>query len=415
MWDPYANFEKIILANGLDVFVSHLPNRHFEYVGVIVHAGANCDEKGKEGTAHFVEHLVSENIKMDNMSAEQIESFFEDVGGKVNLGITSFFDTTYDFFVPIEKMEEGIKIFDRMLTNVDIIKNFKEEQKTVCDEMTGKKLPKFFEDVDARRRSALYTGTFIENISNAGGTTETVVNITLDDIQKFCDTYYVPQNMSIVAMGNASKAEVMRIIEQTSFAECVQIEEAYKEPVQSIPVEPLLNIGEVVSLKKFGVEQTTFMSTSKLPNVQNYQIVEVLKKMLEKIFFIELRQRQRLTYGLEVNVNNLKFCLELSIKGSVENGCHEQVSQTIKQIFDSFHEHESLFSKLKENEMRIKKMYDASYRSIFENAVEDVSDCGHISTLSDDIRDLHKVSFEDILSLIEFLKPEFRYELIYTP
>jgi hypothetical protein len=122
-----------------------------------------------------------------------------------------------------------------------------------------------------------------------------------------------------------------------------------------------------------------------------------------------------LTYGLEVNVSNLKFCLELSIKGSVENSCHEQVSQTIKQIFDSFHEHESLFSKLKENEMRIKKMYDASYRSIFENAVEDVSDCGHISTLSDDIRDLHKVSFEDILSLIEFLKPEFRYELIYTP
>ena len=64
MYDPYADFEKATLPNGLQVYAAYWPDRPWQYVGFVLHSGANTDPEDLPGVAHFVEHLVSRNISI---------------------------------------------------------------------------------------------------------------------------------------------------------------------------------------------------------------------------------------------------------------------------------------------------------------------------------------------------------------
>src|SRR3990167_2964008 len=112
MWDPFAEFQSAMLPNGLRVHVASWPYRPWVSVGFIIHAGARLDKVGFEGTAHFVEHLVSRNTPL---TYRKINDFFEESGGGVSLGATSHHRTYYNFFVPLRKFEEALQIFGSML------------------------------------------------------------------------------------------------------------------------------------------------------------------------------------------------------------------------------------------------------------------------------------------------------------
>ncbi len=413
MWDPYADFEKVTFDNGLNVYIAQWPERELEYVGVIVHSGANCDFEGMAGLAHFVEHLVSSNIKMDNASHEELDAFFENNGGWISFGRTSYFHTRYSFLAPIKSLQRSFAIFEAMLLNVSIKKDFDVEQKTVCTEMNGRLQPQLFRDVNVRKRNALYQNTFLADIETAGGTEDSIKYITQADVQKFCDTYYVPQNMSIVCVGGASVQRVTEMLKKTAFTQ--QHTAFQRQEIVTLPVEPLLQRGETVDLATFGVKQTTFYSISKLPNLHNESVCTILMEMLRKIFFAELRKRQRLTYGISVKTTNLLFFREVIITGGVENGCEDRVSKSIIDIIDTLNEFEELFFQIRNNEIMSKKMYDTSCVNVFKSAIFDIVEQGRIVSLRSIMNNLTDVTFEDVLHLASFLKPEFRYELIYTP
>lgn len=87
MYDPYADFKKTVLPNGLEVH-SQFWERPWIGVEIVVHSGAREDPVEMPGLAHFVEHAVSKNIP--NWEYDQSKEFFETCGGGAGFGSTNY-------------------------------------------------------------------------------------------------------------------------------------------------------------------------------------------------------------------------------------------------------------------------------------------------------------------------------------
>jgi len=119
MWDPYVDFKTTVLGNGLTVYQKVLPHLPFVTVGLLVHTGAMNDPAGKEGLAHFVEHVVSSN---SGMNSQEIDDFFSECGGGVNLGSTSHQGISFNFVLPNEAclLHKSFNIFRKLLLTGNI-------------------------------------------------------------------------------------------------------------------------------------------------------------------------------------------------------------------------------------------------------------------------------------------------------
>ena len=84
MWDPYSEFQKHVFDNGLTLYSAHWPDRAWEAVEFIVHAGAKEDPRDLPGTAHFVEHLDSDNIPgLTHEEAEKMQRLIDEEFEKI--------------------------------------------------------------------------------------------------------------------------------------------------------------------------------------------------------------------------------------------------------------------------------------------------------------------------------------------
>jgi len=93
---PFAGFETIRLANGLKVWYKRIPQSPDAAISLAVPYGSDSDPVGKEGLAHFTEHMLFADHL--GRSEEEIKREIENLGGVTN-GFT-FPDHTC-FFVHI--------------------------------------------------------------------------------------------------------------------------------------------------------------------------------------------------------------------------------------------------------------------------------------------------------------------------
>src|SRR3989344_959027 len=133
MWDPFAEFQSETLPNGLTVHAAHWPERPWQAMGFLIHSGAEQDPIGREGVAHFVEHLVSENA---DVSKKIMCDFFHDSGGMVDLGTTGYPGTSYQLFLPIERsiLAKALDIFSSMLVTAQLELQIERERHVIMGE-----------------------------------------------------------------------------------------------------------------------------------------------------------------------------------------------------------------------------------------------------------------------------------------
>ena len=93
MWDPYAELQRFQLSNGLSVYLGTW-NRPWLKAAMMVHSGAREDPEGKEGTAHFLEHLLIENVQP--WTYETARQYFQRFGGSAVFGKTYYDGASYE-------------------------------------------------------------------------------------------------------------------------------------------------------------------------------------------------------------------------------------------------------------------------------------------------------------------------------
>ncbi|EKD23540.1 MAG: peptidase M16 protein [uncultured bacterium] len=417
MWDPYSEFQSAILPNGLTVHAAYWPGRPWESIGFLVHSGAEHDPIGLEGLAHFVEHLVSDNANVPN---KEIHAFFEDCGGRVNLGITDYPDTRYNFFVPTGKavLARAFSVFGHMLFSAKFEKCIERERQVVLEEFNRRYTNNLKFDLDTRERKALYTDCWLGRFVRPLGNPESVKRITQADLQSYYNTHYVPANMSIVAVGGMQLSELVELLSESPFAM------SKNGARTSLPI-PVTNISlpleacYVVEASKYvsiPINVGSYRSVAKVPGNINGQALYILKKMLDEILNEEVRERRAWAYAIDSSRRSFRHFYEFSINCSaLALKAIDNLEKVVETCIATAGSSEGLFAQIKRQSLANHFMIDPTGRGVCDGALDDLTHAHRIISLSENAHDLECVTMDDVRDALQWLRPEQRWTLITKP
>ena len=197
------SIDTFTLANGLQVAV--LPSEASPVVAVQVwyRAGSKDEPRDRRGSAHMFEHIMFKATR--NLRAEAHAQFLNGLGGVVNAQ-TEEDATHYINTLPAEYLDFAIRLEAERMRNLVFRPDMLAAEREVVKE-----------EIRQRENSPLQKG-FLRFLSvaytkhpyswTAGGTIKDLDQTTPDDLKRFYDTYYQPNNALLVVVGKTTTAAV---------------------------------------------------------------------------------------------------------------------------------------------------------------------------------------------------------------
>ena len=197
-------FTERVLGNGLRVIA--VPSRSSPTVSVQVwyHVGSKDDPSGRSGFAHLFEHLMFKSTR--HLKSEQFDRLTEDVGGSNN-AYTSEDVTVYHEVVPSNHLEVLLWAEAERMSSLSVTQaNFVSERAVVEEEYRQSVLAAPYGRfsnafVAAAYQTHPYRRPTIGNIDNLEAA-------TLADVVAFHDTYYRPDNATLIVAGDFDAAQL---------------------------------------------------------------------------------------------------------------------------------------------------------------------------------------------------------------
>jgi len=219
------------LENGLKIFTLEDHTTPVVAVQVWVRVGSS-DEARVTGLAHLFEHMMFKGSK--NIPPEKHAQLIQSRGGRTNAYTTS--DTTvYTTEIPSEALPLVIALEAERFANLDISETtLTSEREVVLEE----RRLRTEDQPGGRAREALYSLTFqaLPYRWPVIGWRSDIENATVEDCRKFFATFYVPNNIAIVIVGDFDADAAIEQIRE-SFGDLVPAAEIprYKtrEPAQT--------------------------------------------------------------------------------------------------------------------------------------------------------------------------------------
>jgi zinc protease len=200
MYRMVHGMELLHLDNGLQYIFQQRKNTGVVALQVWVKAGSKYEEPKIAGITHFIEHLIFKGT--EKIGANEMASRIEALGGAIN-AFTSYDNTVYHIVIPSKTFEEGCELL------LDAVRNpafpddeVNKEKRVVLEEIKmGEDDPqrKLFKELfSASYKGHPYGRPII-------GFEDTVKNIHRNEILKYFKTFYTPENMVIVVVGDFDK------------------------------------------------------------------------------------------------------------------------------------------------------------------------------------------------------------------
>lgn len=416
MWDPYSEFEKIVLDNGLTVYAAHWPGRPWEAVEFVVHCGAKEDPSGLEGTAHFVEHLVSDNIP--GLSHEDAETFFEEHGAYVGFGATGYLATKYNFLVGQAELPKALEIFGRMLLEGRLQNKVEHHRAVITDEFHNNYPNSIIFDLRRRCKSSIFAKhpQLDGNITSLG-TLETISKISADGLQKFYDQYYVPENISIAVVGGLTVEEIRKYFLTSPFAQ-------KKDGQRNALVLPAAEVGKPTVTKEiFSFSSYTNLAIppgltiqAALPGIISGFALSIFSQIVYDLLFERIRREKGWTYGINrahswyQDYHEQIFTIpafQLDALDVIE----AEVNCCLK-INDRFAD---LLEKKKKQRIASYWLTDVSAFKLAEYSGDDLETDQRIITLAEAITNVQAITLEDMKVIMRHFQPENRLTLLMKP
>jgi len=207
---PPLGFAERTLANGLQVYTARDTTTSNVTVQVWYKVGAKDDPEGRSGFAHMFEHLMFKATR--NLPQETFDRLTEDVGGTNNastgLDFTNYYET-----VPAQHLERMLFAeSERMGSLVVDEASFESERDVVKEEFRLRVLATPY-----GRFQRLHSQAFIFQDSpyrRPGiGSIADLDAATIDDVLRFHETFYRPDNAYLIVAGNFDQARLDRWID----------------------------------------------------------------------------------------------------------------------------------------------------------------------------------------------------------
>lgn len=419
IWDPYADFQKTVLPNGLSVYSTYW-NRPWVRIGFVVHSGSLIDPREKAGTAHFVEHMASENIK--DVSRDELNMFFKRNGGNAMFGSTGPVSTTYWFKVPVTSkiLKKSIGIFGKMLIKNSLEGDIERERNVILSEF-GEYFPLQvrYELYELRKRRMLYNGIKLMDYKGPLGDYDSITSITKEDLQKFHQIHYVPQNISIVSVGGLRHDELLTLLTASTFAKKISgTRNLLPESCDNIPLpeetEYCLKWSDILNGSIVNV--ASYASFALIPNVFNKRITNVFIELLNKLLDDRVRQTLGKTYSFKVTLNDYFEAKEMRISGKINPDVVERMNEIIADCLGQVKNECKLFDNLKTSRINWNRFLDSNGQGVLEDAMNDLESYHRIFSCREEIKEYRKVTFENVCELADYVNQKNkRWTLIETP
>ncbi len=204
------DFQRRTLDNGLTVITLEDNSCPVVAVQVWYHVGSKDEDPKRQGFAHMFEHMMFRGT--DRLDEEDHFNYIRQTGGETN-AYTSFDNTTYINEVPADQLELALWLEAERMAFLRIDeKGFYTERKVVEEERRMRSLNQPYGMVLEKLMDSLfvqhpYRWTPIGNIPH-------LREATIDELQKFWDTYYVPANATLVIAGDIKHDDAHRLVQK---------------------------------------------------------------------------------------------------------------------------------------------------------------------------------------------------------
>lgn len=203
--------EQHVLDNGLRVILS--PNHDLPNVAITIYydVGSRNEMVKKSGFAHLFEHLMFQGSK--NVGKFEHITIVSNNGGFCN-GTTSEDRTNYFETLPSHKLELGLWLEADRMRHLNVTKENFENQRNVVMEERRLRVDNQPYGESFIRINELAFGDYWPYAHSVIGDMEDLQNASVEDVQLFYNTYYVPNNAVIAIAGDFDPEETLLLIDK---------------------------------------------------------------------------------------------------------------------------------------------------------------------------------------------------------
>ena len=227
---PKLEYTMTTLANGLQVVFLEDHSTPIVHTEIWYHVGSKNEKPGRTGFAHLFEHMMFKGSK--NVEPEGHPSYISSVGGQSNAytneDSTVFWETTPAQYLPLVLWLEA----DRMASLRIDEQVFKTEREVVKEERRMRVENQPY----GRLNEIIYNQAFTVHPykhPTIGSMTD-LEAASIEDVRDFFRTYYVPNNATLVLVGDFDSKEALGLVTQY----LGRVPKSAKPVPRDIPKEP---------------------------------------------------------------------------------------------------------------------------------------------------------------------------------
>ncbi|MDR0972123.1 MAG: insulinase family protein [Bacteroidales bacterium] len=203
------HYEKFTLENGLRVILNQDETTPLVAVNLLYAVGSKDEEEERTGFAHLFEHLMFSGTK----NYPEFDKIIEEKRGETNAftcnDYTNFYET-----LPLDALEVALALESDRMHNILISKkSLLVQQNVVIEEYKQRYLNQPYGDLWLLLRPLSYK-LHPYKWSTIGKDISHIEKATLDDVEKFYNMYYVPNNAILSICGNIDFKEVRLMVEK---------------------------------------------------------------------------------------------------------------------------------------------------------------------------------------------------------
>lgn len=388
------------LENGLKIVLHKIPEVKTISCGLWIEQGSRNETEENNGLSHLAEHLVINPENSENLEFRELMKKVSAEGVIYNAATTK--EYTCFYFTGLRNTLEGcISCLAHIaMRNRRFSENFFEnEKKVVLQEATS--FYSSFQQIKERTSQAIWgnvgTGKIIM------GDMKNIREARPEQIQKLIEDNYVPENATIVVIGNVDYTQVLEMINR-GFGDWEDKQRgAEEELVESLPGVYLNKGSGTNAVISIGFRAPSYRSSYRTA-------IEMMVRILgQSGMQARIVQEIRMKRGLAYNVGGFSsFYKNRGTLGFMAVCDKDKAIETAKVMMDVFLEVKEKGFTEEEIEREKKIMETATLLSV-ENITDHLRNIGKCSVMGNsfyienEVRMIHQVSAEDLKKMIDEL------------
>jgi predicted Zn-dependent peptidase len=400
-------FKHKVLKNGINLFYRQsdqtfgLPN---VACSAVVQVGGRDDTPGKEGVAHFFEHMPFRGTE-SFPTLKDLTYPIESNGGYVN-AFTTDEATGYEIIIPSSLLEEGIKrVSDMLMHPLLRPDDIETERQVILEELRNK-----LASVAFYARQELYKQLLgAHPLVHAVIGTEAALNaIQPDDLKTFHNRFYNANTISLFFAGSFDTDTLFSLCE--TYFGSIGDGDATTRTVSPASIT-LQNNSLELSPKRYN--RSVYLLGRVMPpaalkeTVMNKLFRDMLIRGMDSPLYSEIRDKRGLAYNLGLSHNRYQDVSLLLFSVSTQFKHMNEVEALFWQTIKNTLPDAARFDEVKYMFKQAILHREYSVGALVDSAIDSYLDYGQVVSLNEFIDELEAVSHAEMVAYIDqYLTPE---------